>query len=88
MFLSTNTCEGKRDCINQCPQYSKIVTEAMWWTWPNVMAVECACTIVLQTILLLKMGLYMEYVPVAEYVKKFVRTVLMVMSLKKTNSLL
>ena len=19
MFLSTNTCEGKRDCINQCP---------------------------------------------------------------------
>ena len=42
MFLSTNTCDGKRDCIK-----SAIFMEDMLWTEPNVMAVECVCTTVL-----------------------------------------
>ena len=59
MFLSTNTCDGKRDCILlveyvietvRTEQYSAIFMEDMLWTGLNVMAVECVCTIVLQTI--------------------------------------
>ena len=69
-------------------RYLKTATEDMSWTGPNVTAAECACTTVLSTTLPLKTELSMAYVHAAESVKRHVRTVWMVMSLKKTSNLI
>ena len=51
-------------------QYLKTATEGMLSTGPNVTAAECACTIVLQTISLLRMESYMESAHVVEFAPK------------------
>ena len=53
----------------------------------HVMVVGCVCTIVLQTISLLKMELYMVSVHAVEYVRKSVPTVSTDLSLKRKSRL-
>ena len=67
-------------------RYLKIAMADMLSTGPNVTAAECACTIALQTISLLKMESYMEYAHAVEFALKSVRTVWTDGNLKNQNN--
>ena len=55
--------------------FSSMAMEAMWWTGPNVTAVECVCTTAPPAILPLRMESYMVSVHAAEYAERFVQIV-------------